>query len=552
MSRLSVASGQMESKRDWLFTDDEDPLVSGMSRFYQSEQDPWSVLRIEPGSTTSLGDWASPIPYPIQPPNSVSGPPQLPPFDDDSWMLPKNLTLDLVDLPESGNDELFGMGSFTSNYDLKRLILAIHSGEDSFLNNSTNSLSKNSTQNDRHIGSETLPEHGNQVSFSKNGYLKTAGFRRKAVRVLVNGRECFARPDSGSDRNIMTEAVAKEYGLEIQRGKLDRSTFKLGNSQYIQSTGRTLVPLKVLDGDSRADKSCWFHVLSKCSVPVIMGFDFVRKIQLYTKNRHLLVACPFSFGDIPSLKWIGSPQGAIEFSANGRLLAACADTGSDLDLMSLRCAIKKGFKVDRSRRTRVMLADETIVESVGQVDISSLQLPGFDSFEMSFHVLPNLVCDVIFGEEFLEQMDAFNTCDIVDSDDELDLYSLNPFINLGPVQAFLSAMANIKRSRKSRRDPATVNEGLATQHDNAVATDHSAQVEEEMYSRHQANRLISKMKDGNQAAIAARVEVARRQRFENKHINCVDCINRVGGSVFGMEVVNAGGSGPSGSSPLAS
>ncbi len=387
-------------------------------------------------------------------------------------------------------------------------------------------------------------------SLGSSMFTKATVWKRKAIQFFIKGKMCFARPDTGSDRNIMTAAFAKEHGLEIQQSEIDKDMFIVGNGQYTKSIGKTLVPCRLLGGVS--NQSCWFHVLAKCSVPIIMGIGFLRKIQLYTKHKHLLVDYPFSYGNIPSFKWIGSPKGTMEFSANGHLLAACADTGSDLDLMSLRCAIKRGFKIDRSRRTRVMLADETIVETVGQIDVRSVQLPGFDSFEMSFHVLPNLVCDVIFGEEFLEQMDAFNRFYIVDSDDESDLYSLNPFINLGPVQAFLSAMANIKRSRKSRRDPATVNEGLATQHDNAVATDHSAQVEEEMYSRHQANRLISKMKDGNQAAIAARVEVARRQRFENKHINCVDCINRVGGSVFGMGVVNAGGSGPSGSSPLAS
>jgi hypothetical protein len=80
--------------------------------------------------------------------------------------------------------------------------------------------------------------------------------------------------------------------------------------------------------------------------------------------------------------------------------------------MSLRCARRLGFKIDTdlSARTRVMLADESVVETVGQVNVSSVELSYFDSFEMTFHVLPGLASDVVFSEDFLDQMDAFNTC----------------------------------------------------------------------------------------------------------------------------------------------
>jgi hypothetical protein len=115
---------------------------------------------------------------------------------------------------------------------------------------------------------------------------------------------------------------------------------------------------------------------------------------------------------MPTLKWIGSPRGFVDFKANGKQLVGCADTGSDLDFMSLRCARRLGFKIDTdlSARTRVMLADESVVETVGQVNVSSVELSYFDSFEMTFHVLPGLASDVVFSEDFLDQMDAFNTC----------------------------------------------------------------------------------------------------------------------------------------------
>jgi hypothetical protein len=52
---------------------------------------------------------------------------------------------------------------------------------------------------------------------------------------------------------------------------------------------------------------------------------------------------------------------------------------------------------------------------------------------MSFHVLSGFPCNVIFGDEFLDQRDAFNTCDILRLDGS-DIHSLNTLINLGPIK----------------------------------------------------------------------------------------------------------------------
>jgi hypothetical protein len=85
-----------------------------------------------------------------------------------------------------------------------------------------------------------------------------------------------------------------------------------------------------------------------------------------------------------------------------------------------------------------MMADGTICSTEGTVHMSSIKLADFDSFDMKFHVLDGLPSEVIFGEEFLEQIDAFNTCsEIMDTADHY-LYGLNTLINLGPIQAFFS------------------------------------------------------------------------------------------------------------------
>ena len=197
----------------------------------------------------------------------------------------------------------------------------------------------------------------------------------------------------------MTKAFAKEHNIPFQREEDDTTFFKLGTGNLVQSIGRAYVPFKLF-GRGYSEEHRWFHVLKKCPVPLIVGMGFLEKIKLYSKNKHLLVDCPSSFGSMPMFQWIGSPRGSVNFKANGKELVGCADTGSDLDFMSLHCARRLGLKVDTKlkARTRVMLADESIVGTVGQVTVSSIELSNFNNFKLKFHILPELVSDVILAK----------------------------------------------------------------------------------------------------------------------------------------------------------
>jgi hypothetical protein len=358
----------------------------------------------------------------------------------------------------------------------------------------------NLTHHNRSSQAEKSPS-----TFWTRAYSKARDYKRKALRCFIDGAEFFARPDSASDRDIITEAFAKKRGIIVQRGDKDKSLFKLGNGKFIQSVGKALVPLSIF-GYGQSTENRWFDVLAKCPAPVILGLEFIRKFKLFTENRHLLVDYPYSFGNLQALKWMGSPQGRVNFVADGRSLVAGADTGSDLDLMSLQCARRRGFKIDTSEsaRSQVMLADESIVETIGQVHVSSVQISQFDRFEMSFHVLPGLPCDVIFGEEFLEQMDAFNTCDIVHFDENV-VHSLNTLINLGPIQAFLT--------RKWASKP-----------DDTAQQEHDQTIEAEIHRRNKVNRSLAKIKDETLAAAASEAEEVKRRAFDTVHLRCRHCI----------------------------
>lgn len=128
---------------------------------------------------------------------------------------------------------------------------------------------------------------------------------------------------------------------------------------------------------------------------------------------------------------------------------------------------------------------------------------------MSFHALPGLPCDVIFGEEFLEQMDAFNTCDMVRVDENV-LHSLCPSINLGPIQAFLTRKWASKTS-------------------DTVQQEHDKAIEAEIYRRNKANRALAKIKDGIRVAAASKAQEAKRRAFDAGHSTCMHCIGTTEG-----------------------
>jgi hypothetical protein len=344
-------------------------------------------------------------------------------------------------------------------------------------------------------------------SFGKRTYSKIQKYRRKAVQVTLDGHEYTAFPDSGSDKNIMTEDFAEQHGISIQRHEDDKSLFQLGTGKYIQSIGRAYLPCGLLgQGWMRGSQEPrWFHVLKKCVAPLIVGMEFLEKTKLYTEYKHLLVDCPFSFGNIPTLKYIGSRQASLNFRADGTPLTGCLDTGADLDFMSLRAAIEHGFKIDRRQeaRTRVMLPDCSIVETVGQVR-TSVEISEFDKFDMTFNVLAGLPCDAIFSDDFVEQTDAFNSCSELSGNETQHRHTLKVLINLGPLQSLFS---------KKRKPEAT----------NTAQQKHDQEMETEYHRRNKAARSIWKMYDQDEMSKAREAEVLKVEMFDRIHKNCVYC-----------------------------
>lgn len=371
--------------------------------------------------------------------------------------------------------------------------------------------------------------------------------KRKILRLRIRGQEHLACPDSGSEKNIISEAFAIDHDLKVRRGGKYLKRFELGSGKYVWSVGVVRVLAKLTGARPGCQKKCWFYVLPNCPVSLVIGMPFLKEAEILTKNRHMLESCPSELGKISSLLWIGSPRQRMKCSLNGHDLVAIADTGSDLNMMSLKCAKREGFHIDRRReaRTRIQVGDGTETETIGQVYVHSLGLDWrkaetiqdpddsrtrlgdslssaqttndsspTDSDSVApgaiFHVLPGLPCDVVFGRNFLDDTDAFNLCPDLSSSplvNEDDPFELNILISLGPVSL------NIPLSRRKRqagvvdRDPKEAHDDLK----------HA-----EMFRRSIMEDEIASLPKCQQDQARAR-ENTRTNNWAARHASCIYC-----------------------------
>lgn len=367
--------------------------------------------------------------------------------------------------------------------------------------------------------------------------------RRKVLRVLIKNKTHLACPDSGSAKNIMSEALANECNLKIRRSPKDIRQFELGNGKCISSVGRVRVPVELM-GNTLGRKKRWFYIFSVCPAPLVLGMPLLEEAEILTKNRNMLESCPAELSNISSLLWIGSsrdnssPRNRIKCSLDGHELDAIADTGSDLNLMSLKCAKREGFQIDRRReaRRRVKVGDGTETETIGQVYVYSLGLdwrkaitpdvpansdnttpdgsPQADedpaTFGAVFHVLPGLPCNVIFGRDLLEQTDAFNLCpDLLSTRSAAkdNLFELNVLISLGPVSITLPIPRRLKHSPVANQDPKEI-------HDDA----HHA----EIYRRSKKEEEIALLPE-EQQHLARATERRKIRDWDARHGRCIYC-----------------------------
>ncbi|KAK6834876.1 hypothetical protein PG987_009570 [Apiospora arundinis] len=266
---------------------------------------------------------------------------------------------------------------------------------------------------------------------------------RRVLAIAINKHEEKACPDSGSSQNIMREDWARKHKLKIRRRPSDRGLFQLGNGQTIRAMGRVRAYIKIVRAQSmpQSRRKEWFYVFKKCPVPIVLGMPFLDCANILTRNKHLLEVCPKDYSGIDSVLWIGTPRNQMRCSLDGRRAVATADTGSDVNLMSLDYSKHNGYQIDNRPdvRRHLQFGDGSVEETMGQVYVNNFSLdwrsppttlsPVEDDmllaeksqngdisdtdtvsvqYHVIFHVLRNLPCGIILGRSLLETTDAFS------------------------------------------------------------------------------------------------------------------------------------------------
>lgn len=270
-----------------------------------------------------------------------------------------------------------------------------------------------------YAGSSSLPPHPKIEN------------RRGALNIRINNDDKgdLAYGDSGSCKNIMSESCAQQKGLIIRRRPKDVRVFQVGNGKLTTSIGRARAHVRLVKGFDKPRKE-WFHILRNYPAAIILGMPFLEAVQILSKNRHILEECPPKPCAIDLVLWISSPRNRIRCNLDGRNVTAIADSGSDLNLMSLSYAQRGGYRIDRRKEVqrRLEFGDGSQEDTVGEVTVYNLTLNwcepetaplgplethGEDTcprFSAVFQVLRDLPSDVILGRDLLCDSDAFNVC----------------------------------------------------------------------------------------------------------------------------------------------
>ncbi|KAI9712602.1 MAG: hypothetical protein M1828_001668 [Chrysothrix sp. TS-e1954] len=228
----------------------------------------------------------------------------------------------------------------------------------------------------------------------------------------LNGRPVKAIPDTGAQTNVISRSAAHDFGLAIVEHKGEEDgIFTLPNGKEIKTLGVVLAswtfwsePLVVFDQV--------LSVLEECIFDVLIGSPFLRLTSTMSTNRSRLSRIPRPMGlRVRCVNLVGRPSHRVRGYLDGTPVAALPDSGSEPNLISYSYATQRGWRIHSSSLSRnlIMFADGSSDETAGELTLPWVfdqdnRLPQQD---VTFSVLHGCTFDVILGQDFLDDTDAF-------------------------------------------------------------------------------------------------------------------------------------------------
>ena len=304
-------------------------------------------------------------------------------------------------------------------------------------------------------GEETLPP---PYDIDLEEMARSRPFRGVDLPMIIHGTTIIARPDSGSEHNIIAVDVVLALKLEMYSAPENCKRFRVANGKSVWALGQIVINCAFAK-DRTSELCCTFHVFENLTSGLIMGMPFLDETETLVKHQHRFQPRINPMYRPIQLNSLNSPRRRLYCLVESQPELVNADTGSDFDLMSLAYVLKRGFSMTAvgSSSSTVQFADGSTSELEGKVSVSIVlgASEGLGTFT-TFYVLEGLTSDIILGEHFLDKTSAFETYrdafSVLDCDD--DAAEVNGIIWFNKFESHLSrGMDALTLERELRSGP---------------------------------------------------------------------------------------------------
>ena len=271
---------------------------------------------------------------------------------------------------------------------------------------------------------------------------------RMELPMIIQGSIIVSRPDSGSEENVIRADLVSQLGLIMDPAPVHghEKEFRIANGKFVKALGRISVKCSFAK-DPVMEFYCSFYVFQYLITPLIMGMSFLDTTETLAKYRYRLQPRGSPLAGPLQLCSLNSPRCRLFCHADMQAMLANADTGSEVDLMSLAYVRKRNFTVSTVdlRSTMVQFADGSVDHLLGKVVVwIVLGDPDGPRLKTTFYILENLTCDILFGEDFLNETAAFESYQdaFLINDPESNVCEVNAIVWFNTAERYLSRIGN--------------------------------------------------------------------------------------------------------------
>ncbi|KAI1170120.1 hypothetical protein F4777DRAFT_595490 [Nemania sp. FL0916] len=282
--------------------------------------------------------------------------------------------------------------------------------------------------------------------------------RRYGLPIIISSDtdavQIMTCPDSGSDENIISLELVNRLGLKIHDSGREIREFSLANGKIIEAVGQVTAQCSFGAGPP-SDVSildCIFHVFQSLAVPVIIGMQFLEQTETLSKHRDRLVEQIIPSMQALRVNSVGKPRKHLICRLDTHVGCASADTGSDLDLISLGFARSRAFNIEPGLE-QLEFADCSLGYTSGVIKASFSvgnlsDVNGFSPYggvvDLEFYILEGLNTDILVGQDTIDELDVFSlhTEFFIPSISKLGESDVNIIRHIGTVERFASNFMN--------------------------------------------------------------------------------------------------------------